>query len=63
MKHADAQKIAAKIDSFNRGGQSGPGNTWGAPPMPFGTPTLPNIQTWSNAPGTLTFYVLDELRG
>ncbi|MCJ1357946.1 MAG: Stress response protein nst1 [Icmadophila ericetorum] len=42
---------SAKMDNFNRGGQPGPGNTWGAPPMPFGTPTLPNLQTWSNAPG------------
>ncbi|KAI9815326.1 MAG: Stress response protein nst1 [Pycnora praestabilis] len=42
---------AAKMDSFNLGGQAASVNTWGAPQMPFGAPGLSGNQTWSNAPG------------
>ena len=45
-------KIAGKIENFPRGNQGGPGNNWGAVPMPFGSP-VPNHQSWSNGPGRL----------
>ncbi|MCJ1391313.1 Stress response protein nst1 [Xylographa bjoerkii] len=41
---------AAKMENFPRGIQSA--NTWGAPPMPFGTPSMSNPGSWSNAPGS-----------
>jgi len=42
---------AAKMENFPRGVQSG--NNWGAPPQPFGVPSLSNPGSWSNAPGML----------
>ena len=43
---------ATKIDNFPRGMQGGNGNTWGAPPMPFGAPPMSGPPPWSNGPGS-----------
>ena len=50
--------IAAKMDNFPRGVQGGSGNTWGMSPIPFGTPTMPTHQTWTNAPGKFYAYIM-----
>ena len=47
---------AAKMENFPRGVQSG--NSWGAPPQPFGTPSMSNQGSWSNASGMFIHYRL-----
>jgi hypothetical protein len=44
-----------KIDGF-----AGAGNTWGAPPMGFGSP-LPGASAWSNVPSTHTLFTYDAM--
>ena len=40
---------AAKMENFPRGVHSA--NTWGAPPIPLGTPSMSNAGSWSIASG------------
>ncbi|KAI9675817.1 MAG: Stress response protein nst1 [Trizodia sp. TS-e1964] len=37
-----------KLDTFGLNGQTG--NTWGAPHLPFGSPSVPSNSTWSHSP-------------
>ncbi|KAI9873783.1 MAG: Stress response protein nst1 [Pleopsidium flavum] len=41
----------SKMENYSLGGQSGSGNTWATPQMPFGTPVMAGGHTWSSPPG------------
>ncbi|KAL8716298.1 MAG: hypothetical protein Q9220_000203 [cf. Caloplaca sp. 1 TL-2023] len=44
---------ASKMESnFQHGGQGGNGSGWGAPHMPFGTPSMAGSPQWNNTPGS-----------
>lgn len=49
---ANVVNIASKMDNVPRGSQGGNGNTWGAPHVPFGAPSMAGSPQWTSAPGT-----------
>lgn len=49
----DWRSVASKMENFQRGGPGGNGTHWGAPPMPFGTPSMAGSPQWTHAPGTI----------